>query len=265
MSTPGFGRALATLGLGRAVFRKQLILMFRYPVNLLSGLLTLYLFFAMVFFGGQAVAGEALADNLEGIIIGFLLWSMSLSAYSDLTRNVMREAQWGTLEQLYMSVYRFELVMLLKSIVNILLSFLTGAVILVLMMLTTQQMLVIDLVTIVPVIVLGLLSVVGIGFIFGGLAVIYKRVENAFQIVTFGLVALVGAPVGSVPALGALPLSQSSYLLRQSMEDGVRLWEFPAADLGVLVAVAFAYLAGGVLFFRVAQRRARKLGVLGHY
>lgn len=255
----------ALFGLGRAIFKKQLTLMVRYPINLVSGLLTMYIFFAMIFFGGQAVAGEALADNLEGIIIGFFLWSMAWSAFADLTWNVTREAQWGTLEQLYMTTHGFEVVMLVKSVVNVLLSFLTGALILGLMMLTAGELLVLDVVTIVPVVVLGLLSVVGLGFVFGGLAIVYKRVENVFQILTFAFVGLIGAPVSAIPALKALPLTQSSYLLQQAMQDGVRLWEFPATELGILVVVAFAYLLAGVVFFRAAQRRARALGVLGHY
>lgn len=226
----------AVFTLGRAIFKKQLTLMFRYPINLFSGLLTMYIFFAMIFFGGQAVAGQALAENLEGIIVGFFLWSMAWSAFADLTWNVTREAQWGTLEQLYMTTYGFEVVML-----------------------------VLDVVTIVPVVILGLLSVVGLGFVFGGLAIVYKRIENVFQILTFAFVGLIGAPVDAVPALKALPLTQSSYLLSQAMEDGVRLWAFPASELGILVVVSVGYCLAGVLFFRVAQHRARKLGVLAHY
>lgn len=253
------------LTLTRAVFRKQLTLMFRYPINLVSGLLTMYLFFLTIFFGGRAVAGEALSGNLEGIIVGFFLWSMAWSAFADLTWNVTREAQWGTLEQLYMTPFGFEVVMLVKSLVNVALSFLTGALILGLMLLTTGETLVVDLVTVVPLVVLGLLSVVGFGFVFGGLAIVYKRVENVFQILTFGFVGLVSAPVASIPALKLLPLSQSSYLLRRAMEDGVRLWEFAPVELAALVAVAVAYLVVGVAFFGLAQGRARRLGVLGHY
>jgi ABC-2 type transport system permease protein len=259
------GRFGATLTLAIAIFKKQLILMLRYPINLLSGLLTMYVFFALIFFGGQAVAGDAITDNLEGLIIGFFLWSMAWSAFADLTWDLTREAQWGTLEQLYMTVHGFEVVMTIKSAVNILLSFLTGALILVLMMLTTGETVIVDVVTIVPVIALGLWSVVGLGFVFGGLAIIYKRIERVFQIFSFGLIALISAPVDAVPALKALPLAQSSYLLQRAMEDGERLWEFAPAELGALVAVAVAYSLLGAIFFRFAQRRARKLGVMGHY
>jgi hypothetical protein len=61
----------SSLALVRAIFSKQIILMVRYPINLLSGLLTMYVFFVMIFFGGQAVASAAINDNLEGLIIGF--------------------------------------------------------------------------------------------------------------------------------------------------------------------------------------------------
>ncbi len=239
--------------------------MLRYPLNLLSGLLTMYLFFLMIFYGGSTIAGEALADNLEGIIIGFFLWSMAWSAFADLTWNITREAQWGTLEQLYMSVHRFEYVMLVKSYTNVVLSFLTGALILLLMLLTTRETVHLDLITIVPIVLLGLSSILGIGFIFGGLAIIYKRIENVFQILSFGLVGLIAAPVSSVPVLRGLPLTQSSYLLRQAMQEGTRLWQFPVAELVILLGCAVGYLTIGVAFFGLAQRRARKLGVLGHY
>jgi ABC-2 type transport system permease protein len=49
------------------------------------------------------------------------------------------------------------------------------------------------------------------------------------------------------------------------MVDGVRLWEFGAVDLALLVAVAGAYLGGGYAVFRYTTRRARRLGVLGDY
>lgn len=249
----------------RGIFKKQVILLVRYPLNLISGLLTIYIFFALMFFGGTAIAGEPLGDHLEGLIIGFFLWTMALSAFSDLTWNITREAQWGTLEQLYMTTSRFEVLMLLKSVVNVVVSFFMGFIILAMMLLTTREMLVIDVFTIIPVTLFGLLSVIGLGFIFGGLAVIYKRIENMFQILTFGLIGLVAAPVGMYPFLQFLPLSQSSHLLQLAMSDGVRLWEIAPADILVLVGVAGGYLAIGIAFFTLAQRRARRLGVMGHY
>lgn len=249
----------------RAVLKKKALLLVRYPVNTISQFGTVYLFFLVIFLGGKAVAGAALDDSLAGIIVGFFLWTVAVVSYSSLSWDVTREAQWGTLEQLFMSPHGFGRVIATKVVVNVLEAFLWGTVILVLMLATTGRSLHLDVVTVAPLGVLTVASAVGVGFTFGGLAIIYKRIENAFQLVQFAFIALIAAPVSSVPALKALPLAQGSYLIRRAMQDGVRLWEFPAAELAVLVATAVAYLGVGYVLFHRAQMRARRQGVLGHY
>jgi ABC-2 type transport system permease protein len=249
----------------RAVAKKKVLLLMRYPVNTLSQFAVTYIVFLLLFFGGQAVAGAALSDTLSGLITGYLLWTMAIVAYSGLSWNVTRESQWGTLEQLFMSPFGFGRVMAVKTVVNVLEAFLWGVGILALMLLTTGQSLVIEPVTVVVLGTLAVAPAVGVGFVFGGLAMLYKRIENAFNLVQFVLIGLIAAPVGTYPLLGWLPLAQGSHLLRRAMADGVRLWEFPAMELAVLVVTAAGYLAVGYLVFHRAQRRARRKGVMGHY
>jgi ABC-2 type transport system permease protein len=83
--------------------------------------------------------------------------------------------------------------------------------------------------------------------------------------VQFLLVGLIAAPVADYPLLKWAPLAQGSQLLQTAMTEGVRLWEFPAAELGVLVATAVGYLALGYGAFHYCQRWARREGVMGHY
>jgi len=248
-----------------ASFRKKLLLLVRYPVNTLSRIGTLLLVFGVIFFGGQAVAGAAITDSIEGIIVGYLLWTMSVAAYSGLSWGVAREAQWGTLEQLFMSPFGFGPVMAVKTVVNVLESFLWGAVTLLVMMAVTGRWLAVDPLTVVPIVVLAIAPAVGIGFVFGGLAIRFKRIENAFQLVQFLLIGLIAAPVGQYPLLRWLPLAQGSKMLRTAMQDGVPIWAFPASDLGVLVVTAVGYLAAGYASFHYCQRWARREGVMGHY
>jgi ABC-2 type transport system permease protein len=259
------GRFGATLTLAVAIFKKQLILMLRYPINLLSGLLTMYVFFALIFFGGQAVAGDAITDNLAGLIIGFFLWSMAWSAFADLTWDLTREAQWGTLEQLYMSPYGFGSVMASMVVANLLESLVWGGTILALMLLTTSQSLSVHLLTVVPISVLALMSVVGIGYVFAGLALLYKRIESVSQLMQFVLVGLIAAPVAGLSPLRFLPLVQGSAMLQAAMRQGTKLWEFPAVEVAILVATAVVYALAGYGFFLLMARRARRKGVMGHY
>ncbi|WP_049921105.1 ABC transporter permease [Halopiger djelfimassiliensis] len=249
----------------KVVLYKQLILLVRYPVNTATQFLTLLTFFVLVFFGGKAIAGPTITDSLDGIIVGFFLFTLSITAYSGLAWNVTREAQWGTLERLFMSPYGFGTVMGVKAVINVCISFLWGISLLLLMMLLTGRWLVINPLTVGPLLVLTLLSVLGIGFLFAGLALVYKRVENLFQLVQFGFVGLIAAPAGTVEWLKILPITHGSYLTRVAMENGVRLGEFPITDIGILVATSVIYLSVGYYCFYRAGIKAREKALLGHY
>jgi ABC-2 type transport system permease protein len=248
-----------------ALARKRVVILKEYPVNTLTQLAVTYLFFAGVFFGGKAVAGPALTDSLPGIIVGFFVWTMAITSFAGAARSIMDEAQWGTLEQLYMSPYGFERVMAVNAVVRLLESFAWGAVILAAMLATTGQQLTIDVLTVVPLVVLTVASALGVGFVFAGLALVYKRIENLFGLLNFGLLFFIAAPIDEYPALAALPLSQGSALLQRAMTDGDALWQLPVVDLAVLVATAVGYVIAGVLAFRVAEARARRDGLLGQY
>jgi ABC-2 type transport system permease protein len=249
----------------RASFKKMLILLVRYPVNTISQFGSILLFFLVLFYGGRAVAPTAMSNTLSGLIVGFFLWTLSTAAYGGLSWGITREAQWGTLEQLFMSPFGFGPVMVARTLVSILETFLWGAVTLLFMMVVTGRWLALDPLTVIPLAALALAPAVGIGFVFGGLAIRFKRIENAFQLVQFVFVALIAAPVSQYPWMKWLPLAQGSQMLQSAMGDGVALWEFPAGELGVLVVTAFVYLAVGYAAFHYCERWARSEGVMGHY
>ena len=247
------------------VLRKQLTLLVRYPVNTATQFVTLIIFFGFILFGGEAVAGAAITDSIPGIIVGFFVWTLAVVAFSGLAWNVTREAQWGTLERLFISPNGFGVVMLVKLVANVLLSFLWAFSILLVMMALSGEWLTVDPLTVVPLMILTLGSISGIGFLCAGLALLYKRIENVFQLLRFGFVGLIAAPVGTYPALALLPISHGSHLLQRAMEDGVRLWEIAPSELGLLLATTTVYFVGGYYALRLAQRRARRKGLMGQY
>jgi ABC-2 type transport system permease protein len=265
--TAGAGRASLreSYVLARAVAYKSLILRVRYAFNTVTNLFTIYVFFALLFFGGRAIAPQAITDSLTGIIVGFFLILMATVAYSDLSWELVREAQWGTLEQLYMSPLGFRRVVFLKTAANILVAFAFGVVLLGLMLLTTGTTLALDPLTVVPLGLLALGPAVGVGYVLGGLALLFKRIENVFQIVQFSFVGLVAAPVDAYPLLKLLPLALGADLLRSAMGEGLRLWQLPAGDLALLGVEAVVYVAVGHVVFGWLARRARDGGKLGKY
>jgi len=253
------------------ILRMNFLLMARYKVNFVAQIVGMYLFFAVIFFGGQAAVENvgggmgALGGTLDAVIVGWFLWTMAQSAYSSLSSEVTQESRWGTLEQLFMSPHGFGTVLGVKVFVNMLLSMVIGSLMLALMLLTTGRTLALDFVSVFPIVVLTLLSVVGLGYVFAGLALVYKQISNVSQLMQFVLVGLIAAPVAELPILSALPLVQGSKMLQATMREGVRLWEFTPFQLGTLVGTAVVYSVVGYLIFLFCLHVARDRGVMGHY
>lgn len=249
----------------KAVLYREYLLFVRYPANAIGGIVVSLFFFGVLFFGGQMLAGEAMDDSLEGIIVGYFLWTLSIGAYQSTSNDIGSEVQWGTLERHIMTPFGFAPVALLKGAAKVVRTLLTSTVVLAVMLLVTRTTLALNVVTVITIATLSILSVLGLGFAAGGITVLYKRIGNWLNLLQFGFIVLISAPVLELPWMRVLPLAHGSGMLQRAMVDGVRLWEFSPGELGLLVAVAVGYLVGGYVVFQVATNRARKLGVLGDY
>jgi len=258
-------RPASYLDLAKAVLYREYLIFVRYPANAIGGIVISVFFFALLFYGGRMLAGRALSDSIEGIVVGYFLWTLSVGAYSSISNDIGNEVQWGTLERHITTPFGFAPVALLKGVAKVVNTFLTSAVILALMLLITGTTLQLNLLTTVVVAVLSIASVLGLGFAAGGVAVLYKRIGNWLSFLQFGFILLISAPAFDLGWTRFLPLAQGSALLQRAMLEGTRLWEFPLVDLAVLVGTAVGYLALGYLVFQRATRRARRLGVLGDY
>lgn len=248
-----------------AVFRREVLIFLRYPANAAGLLLVNLLFFTILFVGGTMLAGQAMADSIEGIIVGYLLWMMATTSYQGVVRDVRSEASWGTLERHFITPFGFPMVMASKAVAKLVFTFIYATIILIAMLLITRTMLHIDLVTVVPIILFALGSVFGIGFAMAGITVLYKNISSWTGLVNFAIVGLVAAPVFELGWTAVLPLVQGSSMLQVAMRDGVRLWEFDPLHVLVLAVVGVGYLLIGYLVFHLCQHRARKLGTLGDY
>ncbi|MFB6172938.1 MAG: ABC transporter permease [Haloarculaceae archaeon] len=257
--------ASETWALVRAVARKTVRLRVHYAFNTLTSLVAVYLLFLLVVVAGRRVAPGVLAASLPEVVVSAAVLAVASVAAADLAWDLVREAQWGTLEQLAMSPLGFGRVVLVETAVNVGIAFGYGAVLLSLLVATTGSALRLDPVTVLPVGLLTVATAVGVGLAVGGLALAFKRIEHLFALVQFAFVAFVAAPVEQVPALKLLPLALGSHLLRLTMAGGRPLWTLPTTDLALLAVEAGAYLLVGYAGFQFAAARARRRGTLGQY
>ncbi len=251
---------------GWAIIYRHLIELKRYAFNTLSTLATLYVVFLLMFFGAQIlVGGEVMfGDTLEGLIVGFMVWTLSIVAYSELSWSLMREAQLGTLEQLYMSPAGFRWVVVCWAGGAFLTSLVFSFPILFLMMVTTGRYLRLDVLGLLPLLVLTVAGVFGIGLAVAGLALVFKRIQAAFQILQFVFVGFLFAPSEPVWAK-VLPLNWGTELIGRVMVQGTRLREIPGLELLFLLANAVGWFGAGFVAFSLLERVARRRGLLGHY
>jgi hypothetical protein len=123
--------------LARAVLYREYLIFVRYPANAIGGIVVALFFFGVLFYGGQLLAGQALTDSLEGIIVGYFLWTLSVGAYSSVSNDIGSEVQWGTLERHITTPFGFAPVALLKGIAKVVRTFLTSALVLAVMLVLT--------------------------------------------------------------------------------------------------------------------------------
>jgi len=253
-----------------ALLKKEYIYLKRYYFNTLSGIITIYIVFLIIFYGAKALLGGGSAspsfgNTLSGIVVGFMVWTFALFAYSDLSWAMIQEAQQGTLEQLYMTPLGFGWVAIFRVVATFIFNALIVILILFLMMASSGRWLHLDFLSLTPLILLTVAGVYGIGFLMGGLALVFKQVQAAFQILQFVFVFLIAAPADKFPLMKFLPLSLGTQLVGKVMIGEVPLTQLPLADLLFLLGNSAFYFGLGFLLFKFFENVARDRGLLGHY
>lgn len=258
---------MAALVMTKAMFKRYGIELRRYYVNTVSTLASVYLIFLLIFLGLRAFAGGGadFGDTTSGLVVGFMVWFLAVFAYSELSWVLMQEAQQGTLEQLSMSPLGLKRVLIGRLAASLVFDVAIMFLFLLLMMLTTGKWLSLNLASVLPLLLVTVMGVFGIGFIMGGLALVFKRIQQSFQILQFIFVALVAAPVQAFPLVKFLPLSWGTHLINRAMIGGESIAQMPLADLLLLAGNSVFYFTLGLLVFGYFEKVARDRGLLGHY
>jgi ABC-2 type transport system permease protein len=248
-----------------AFCNKKYISLKRYPLNFVGMFISRIALFTVLFLGGKAIAPTVLGSSLESIIVGYFVFTISTSTFVNLEGMVNSEAKYGTLEQLYLSPFRFTVVMLNAVIASVMISTAMGLLTLGFALLITGTSLTVDLLTVVVIFVPTLLSAIGVSLFFGGVALIYKRVRSLFNILDLVFIAIVSLAMTDRLWPRVLPVAQGASMLRDAMAGGLRLTEFPFVDYVLLLGAAGLYLLLGYTTFFISQHKARQGGLLDDY
>lgn len=258
---------MATLVLLKAMVERYGIELRRYYFNTLSLLMTFYVIFLVIFFGMRTISGgnPSFGSTTGGVVVGFMVWFLTIFTYAELSFVLIQEAQEGTLEQLAMSPLGLRKVLLARLTAALVFNTLVMLIFLLLMMFSTGKWLHLDFVSILPLLLLTIAGVQGIGLATAGLALVFKQLQAFLQIMQFVFLALIAVPIKTFPLVKYLPLSWGTHLIEQVMVKGIVIWGIPLGDLLFLLVNSALYLILGFLSFKYFERIARDRGLLGQY
>lgn len=252
---------------------KSVIELIRYKFNTVSDILSLYALFISMFLGieifgtSMNVSSLSLGNTLEGFVVGYFIWTIMMMAYSDTSYSIINDASRGTLEQLSMSNLGLHNILIVRSICNLFMNLLISLVLLFIIMYTTGYWIHIKIFSILIPIFIGIFSILGIGLIFGGLALIFKKIQSILNIVQYFLIALLLPLPDSFGKITSvlIPFRPSSKMIFSTMLEGMSFTGFSMFDYGLMIGNSIMYFGIGLLIFNYCSKLAKRKGVLGQY
>jgi ABC-2 type transport system permease protein len=240
----------------------------RYYHEVLGGIFGLTVTFYGLFLSVRYIAGAGFqfGDRLDAIIVGYVLWSLAIFIMGGIPLTVQREAQVGTLEQLFLSPFGSVRIMLFRAISDLVIQLGIIAVILVAIMALTGRWLSVSIALFCPFLTV-LMGAYGIAFAIGGLTLLFKTIQQLIGIFNFGLLFILTLPAetwtGWSRVVGyLLPMTPGAGLLRDLM---ARQQPLNSPLLGAAALNGLIYLAIGISLFRWAERETKRRGKLGGY
>ena len=241
--------------------RRAVYLAKRYWIeSLLSFGLIISLFGGLLFAVLEASASSLAAGGADGLIAGFAIWLFASAAAQGSSSEIMQETEQRSLEQLSLAPVRLDSLLALRLLLDLLL----GLTLLILT-LGAAHLLTGGRVTLGPAVlglaILGVPALVGIGFALAGIMLLVKRGEVLVMIGFPLLIGLIALPAYPVNALAWLPYALCAAAARAAAAGE----QIPAEVWGWIALNGLLYLIAGRIVFVRLLRRARELGVLGHF
>jgi ABC-2 type transport system permease protein len=223
--------------------------------------------FYILFLGASYMAGPtaSFGDRLDGIVLAYILWIIIQSTMNIAGRDLESERSHGTMEQLMMTSYGITTILLVRTWVELIFTFVQCLVLTVILSWLTGSVLHFSWAICLPVFTV-ILASNGLGYLLGSLIIIFRRLEVARSFFVFALLFLIATPFenwGLTGIFGSsiLPIAPSAIALRLLMVQ--ERFDWLACSLAIANGVL--YLTLGIMMFQWALHRAKQRGSVSSF
>lgn len=256
----------------KSSIEKSIIELTRYKFNTISDILSYYFLFIAMFVGMKSfgssmnVSPVSLGETLEGFVAGYFLWTVMVMAYSDTAYSVINDANRGTLEQISMSSAGLHNILIVRSFTNLMTNLLICFLVLFSIMVTTNYWLDIKMFQLILLILIGIFSILGIALIFGGLALIYKKVQSLLNVIQYFLIGLLLPSSETLNSFSIiLPFRPTIDKAYEIILGGQSLFDTSLGEFAIIIGNSIIYFILGLAVFNYCTKVAKKNGLLGQY
>jgi len=254
---------MRTAGLVIAEAKMVFWTMKRYLFNTLAGIGVMFLIFMGMFWGLKTIGGSGVTSgSLDSMLVGYILWMSAMFCMQNTGSEILSESQRGTLEQLYLSPLGAYRIFFFRALMNMIFNFVFITVLLYLSMAATGRWMPVNLPYLYGMVILSTLSLVGISFMLGGLGLIHKRIQAVNSVLSFGLIGLMLLPTYPMTPYAFFPFIAGAAVVRNTIVNGT---SYPLWWYLFITANSIFYLALGLLFFRLLEKKAKRLNKMGQY
>lgn len=218
--------------------------------------------FGGLLFAVLSVSGQSLdSGDADGLIVGFAVWLFAAAASGSASQDIQQETEQRTLEQLCIAPLPLWALLGLRAVLTLLGALLTLLVALALAQVLTGGRLQGDWGLTVAACVLAAPALLGLGYAMAGVMLLAKKADLLMVAVFPLVIGLVAVPAYPGNALAWLPYALGAATARATAQGAE-----PEAVVWLLIAGnGLAWAVTGILAYGLLERRARRLGVLGHF
>jgi ABC-2 type transport system permease protein len=248
--------------------KRQWLMMLRYPIESLAGVLIFTILFIGLFVGSKFLAGAHanFGNRLDLVVSGYIIWLVTTGLYAGPGAQLLDDAHSGILEQLFVSPHNFSLFSSVRVFSGLVQHLLLIAILVVVISLITGTRLDYRWSELIPFAGV-ILATSGVGLVVAAYALLVKQVGAILSIGQFLLIALVATPIQNFGPFGIwfsvlLPINYPSQVLQQMLANHS---DATLLQLAGSIGISVFYFALGALVLELAAKRARQKASIGEF